>query len=260
MKNRRERAKQVRRRKVAQLAAYSRRHTVNNCTIPKSNSNYLREIEVGDNVKIFVNKNVGKDGNGKWKNPKEGYPQTKSLRKRYKKKYRYDDGTIRKIITHPSDYTKFPDHVYTRMSQERYNEALIAHKTDRWIRKHPRPIPDNDKEPDLFEQEFMAPWKEARDKAIEHIREVVLSKCDKLPLTGRFQKSDTEFVEEKVANIKDTEREGDKINHLDPKKSPLLKKAQKKTNQVKAKRSNLVCTNLRDRKNKKGRIILPNAA
>lgn len=251
--NSRIRAKKVRRRKVAQLAAYSRQHTVNNCTIPSPVGKVIQKKVKWGTIDVV-------EGKVEWKIPKEGYPRTKSLCKRYKKKYRCDDGTIRKVVTHPSDYTKFPDHTYKPMSRERYNKALISHKTNKWIRKNPRPIPQNDKEPDLFEQEFMAPWKEAYNKAIEHIREVVLSKRDKLPLTGRFQKSDTEFVEEKVATIKDTDGEGNKINHLDPKKSPLLKKAQKKTNQVKAKRSNLVCTNLRDKKNQKGRIILPRAA
>lgn len=38
-----------------------------------------------------------------------------------------------------------------------------------------------------------------------------------------------------------------------------MKAAYKETNKVKAKRSNLVCTNLKDHRKKKGRILLPNA-
>jgi hypothetical protein len=83
---------------------------------------------------------------------------------------------------------------------------------------------------------------------------------DKLPLTGRFKKSDNEFVEEHVAEIKDKQSEGHDINSLDPKKSMLLKKAQKETDMVKAKRTNLVCTKLKDHKRQKGRILLPKAA
>ena len=233
--NSRERTKRVRRRKVAQLAAYSRRHSVNNCTIPK----------------------ITNGGTGEWNIPKEGYSQTKSLRKKYKKKYYNKDGTLRKIISHESDWNQFKK---APIEKKSYDDLLIEHKVAKWERKHPRPIKPNDKEPDLFEQEFMAPWKMELMKAIDHIREVVLSKRDKLPLTGRFQQSDNEFVEEKVAEIKDKEGEGNKINQLDPKKSPLLKKAQKKTNQIKTKRSNLVCTNLRDKRNQRGRIILPKAA
>ena len=238
------------------LAAKLHKETVINCTIPKPSGKVIeKKVKWGTIAAV--------EGIAEWKIPKEGYPQVKMLRKKYKKKYWCKDGSVRKIVTHPSDWSTLQNggkHQPVKMTRDRYNELMIAHKTAKWLRKHPRPVKQDDKEPDLFEQEFMGPWREMYNKAVEHIREVVLSKRDKLPLTGRFQKSDTEFTEEKVAEIKDTENEGDKINHLDPKKSPLLKKAQKKTNQVKAKRSNLVCTNLRDRKNQKGRIILPRAA
>lgn len=256
MKNRRERAKQVRRRKVAQLAAYSRQHTVSNCTIPNPTGKIIQKKVKWGTIEAV-------EGKTEWKIPKEGYPRTKSLRKRYKKKYWTKDGSIRRIIEHASDWNMLQNkgnHQPIKMTRERYDELLIEHKKAKWLRKHPCPIKQNDKEPDLFEQAFMSHWKRMFDRAIEHIREVVLFKRDKLPLTGRFQKSDTEFMEEKVADIKDTEGEGNKINHLDPEKSPLLKKAQKKTNQVKAKRPNLVCTNLRDKKKQKGRIILPKVA
>ena len=46
MKNRRTRAKQVRQRKVAALAAYSKLHTVNNCTIPKVDEKDLVDKKV----------------------------------------------------------------------------------------------------------------------------------------------------------------------------------------------------------------------
>ena len=249
--NSRERAKRVRRRKVAQLAAYSRRYTVNNCTIPKVDEKDIIKKKVKWGTIDAV------AGISEWTIPKEGYPQTKSLRKKYKKKYYNRDKTLRKIISHESDWNQFKK---APIEKKSYDDLLIEHKIAKWERKHPRPIKPNDKEPDLFEQEFMAPWKEAYDKAIEHIKEIVLFKRDKLPLTGRFEEKDATYMEKKVAEIVDKEREGDRINHLDPKKSPLLKKAQKKTNQVKAKHSNLVCTNLRDRRNKKGRIILPKAA
>ena len=44
MKNSRERAKIVRRRKVANLAAYSRQHTVRNCTIPEAKKEDIIDI------------------------------------------------------------------------------------------------------------------------------------------------------------------------------------------------------------------------
>ncbi len=238
MKNRRERAKEVRRRKVAQLAAYSRQYTVKNCTVP----------------------NIERHGTGEWDIPEEEYPQPKTLRKKYKKKYYKDDGTIRKIVTHPSDYDAFPDHTFHPKGRAWYMEQMVQHKIAKWEKKNPCPIKQNDGQQDLFEQEYLVPWKAERELAIERIRDFVVSVYDKLPLTGRFQKSENKFVEENVAVIKDLGNEGHHINDLDSKKSKLLKIAQKKTNETKIKHKNLICTNLKDHKRQKGRILLPKAA
>lgn len=257
MKNRRQRAKQVRQRKVAILAAYSKEHSVNNCTIPKVEKDDLIEKKVKWGVVFAVKRTA------EWDIPKEGFSQPKHLRKKYKKKY-YFKGThnIRKIIQHSSDYDLFEKYPYTlpKMNCVEYMEKLVQHKTSRWERKNPCPVNENSNPPDIFAKEFLEPWKAKRDLAIERIRDFVVSIYDKLPLSGRFKKTDNIFVEEKVAEIKDIEMEGHKVNELDPKKSKLLKKVQKKTNEIKEKRSNLVCTNLKDHKRQKGRIILPKAA
>lgn len=239
MKDNRKRAKRVRQRKVAALASYSRKHSVNNCTIPK--------IENG--------------GTGEWKIPEEGYKQPKTLRKKYKKKYYFKGSTIvRKVIAHSSDYDQFPDHTFRPKGIAWFMEQVVQHKIAKWEKKNPCPIKKDDLQQDLFEEEYMIPWKARREDALKHIRDVVVSMYDKLPLTGRFEKSENDFKEELVAEIKDRECEAVNINSLNPKTSPLLRKAQKITNGVKAKRTNLVCTNLKDHKHKTGRIILPKAA
>lgn len=255
MKNRRKRAKQVRQRKVATLASYSRNCTVKNCTIPKVDKDQLIEMKVPwgaiDSAK----------GKAEWTIPKEGYPQPKTLRKKYKKKY-WNKGThiLRKIITHPSDYILFPNHVFHPKGRAWFMEQMVQHKIAKWEKKNPCPVKPNQNPPDMFEEEYITPWKASREIAIERIRDFVVSMYDKLPLTGRFQESSDKYTEEKVAEIKDINMEGHKINDLNPKESKLLKKAQKETNKVKAKRSNLVCTNLKDHKRTKGRLILPKAA
>lgn len=254
MKNRRERAKQVRRRKVAILAAYSKEHSVKNCTIPKVDGKDLIEKKVKWGVIQAVK------GDAEWNIPKEGYPQPKNLRKKYNKKYYYNDGRLRMTIHHPSDYAQFPDHTFRPKGRTWYMEQVVQHKLAKWEKKNPCPVKEDQNPPDIFEQEYLIPWKAKRDLALEHIRDFVVSIYDKLPLTGRFQKSDNDFVEKKITEIKDTKREGNKINHLNPKTSPLLKKAQKETNKAKAKHTNLVCANLKDHKRQKGRIILPKAA
>lgn len=201
----------------------------------------------------------------------ECHKQVKSLRKKYKKKY-YLKGThtIRKIIEHPSDYTtytkalKVGDKVYTegvfvnhtlpKMNKVEYMEKLVEHKTAKWERKNPKPL-------DMFAEE-VEKWKQLRENAIERIRDFVVSVYDPLLLTGRFvlnKESSAAYQEEKIAEIKDINGEGHKVNAL-PKDSKLMKKAQKVVDETKHKRNNLVCGNLRDHKRKTGRIILPKAA
>lgn len=256
MKNRRERAKQVRRKKVARLAAYSLKHSVNNCTIPNANEKNL----IDKKVKWGIIKAV--KGTAEWNIPKEGYKQIKALRKKYKKKYYCKNShTIRKIVTHPSDYDKFPDPTFRpNKGKAWYMEQVVQHKIAKWEKKNPCPVKPKQNPPDMFEQEFVTPWKARREIELERIRDFVVSIYDKLPLTGRFQKTDNDFVEEPIAEIKDINMEGHKINKLDPDKSKLLKKAQKITSKMHAKYPNLVCANLKDHKRQKGRLILPKAA
>lgn len=249
MKNSRIRAKKVRQRKVANLAAYSRQHTVKN--IKKGIGNGDRKLPVIEGTnKIDYS----------WKNPEGGYSQPKSLRKKYKNKYYNKDGSIRKVVTHDSDYAQFPDHTFHHKGRAWFMEQIVQHKLAKWEKKNPCPVKTDDKQQDLFEEEFVVPWKAKREMALEHFRDFVVSMYDKLPLIGRFQKSETEYVEKPVAEIKDINMEGHKVYDLDSKKSKLLKKARKKTNQVKAKHANLICTKLKDHKRSKCRIILPMAA
>ncbi len=140
------------------------------------------------------------------------------------------------------------------MNRVEYMEKLVEHKTAKWERKHPKPM-------DMFAEE-MEKWKQLRETAIERIRDFVVSVYDPLLLTGRFvlnKENSATYQEEKIAEIKDINGEGHKVNAL-PKDSKLMKKAQKVVDETKHKRNNLVCGNLRDHKRKTGRIILPKAA
>ena len=254
---------------VNQLAANSRKFSVNNNTIPKLGLNEKNIITKGKEIctsrfdtsvhgKMFE---IDKDGHyhlieidHSWK--EQHHPQPKRLRKKFKKKY-YLKGThtIRKIVEHPSDYAQFPNYPYTlpKLNKVEYMEKLVEHKTAKWERKNPKPA-------DMFVEE-VEKWNQLRATAIERFRDFVVSIYDPLLLTGRFVVNKTQQVydEEKVAEIKDINGEGHKVNEL-PKTAKLIKKAQKVTNDVKAKRPNLVATNLRDHKKQKGRIILPEAA
>ena len=285
----------VRQRKVAALAAYSRQFTVRN--MKKNISPVVKHIRYGTDIPkdmlitnpltgnqfVMVNPhtitgNYGvtvtghdwipveeyKSGNGLlWKNEK--HPQPKNLHKKQKYWYKTrkmspeeqkEQGSItafaiRHFVSRKSEY---PDYAPHKMNKTEYCEKLVEHKLKKWERKNPAPA-------DMFTED-VEKWKQLRETAKERFRDFVVSIYDPLSLTGRFviaKEGSATYTEEKVAEIKDIDGEGHRVNEL-PKDSKLMKKAQKITNETKAKRKNLVATNLKDHKRQKGRIILPEAA
>lgn len=206
-------------------------------------------------------------GNGPIKNEID---QIKIDRKKYLRKYLEDhktDKRARKGKNKPwymlrswelgkIEASRTPIKLTREKRMERHENAMLQD----WERKNPKPIIEDETQKDLFENQFIPQWEEERKCASKRIRDFVVSIYDKLPLTGRFQKTENNFSEEHIADLKDKQHEGHKINELDPKKSKLLKKAQKVTDDTKAKKKNLVCTNLKDHKGERGRIILPKAA
>lgn len=244
----------VRRRKVANLAAFSRQFTVKNCVIPKAKKEDIIDIEYPwGTVK-------GTKGGG-WNIPKEGYPQPKNLRKRIhgQKWVKCKDGTVElKKWDYPSEFPNPQDYqkkLWKNLSKADKMKAYEDDKMKKWERKHPKPCPADD----LFKDEFIPIWEKEREEALNRIRDFVVSMFDKLPLTGRYKESDNKFTEKPVAELKDKTGEGHRVNELDS-KSKLLDKAQKVTNEEKRKNAKLVATNLKDHKRQKGRVILPKAA
>ena len=254
---------------VNQLASYSRQFTVKNTTKTISPKIDHKLYYNGDMSNAITNPFTGHKfiptnphqiplgrGNAtitayEWVEPvgklwkHERYKQPKSLAK------------IKKTSKHVAcnDFMKFfPKYPYTikPFTKEAYWEKLVEHKTAKWERKNPKPA-------DMFIEE-VEKWKQERENAKMRFRDFVVSIYDKLLLTGRFKIGESKFNEEEVAQIKDINGEGHIINQLDPKKSKLMKKAQEITDETKAKKPNLVGTNLRDHKRTKGRIILPKAA
>ena len=278
----------VRRRKVAALAAYSRQFTVKNikkgisevvnhkrygAEVPKDmiiKSPYSGTEYVMTNPHPIHGEKYGITVTGYdwvpideykastgllWEHKK--YPQPKRLHKKYKKKYYFkgvhSQKMYRKVVTQPSTYAEFKNFPYTlpKMNKVQYMEKLVEHKLAKWERKNVCPA-------EMFTED-VEKWKQLRETAKERFRDFVVSIYDKLHLTGRFVVAKDNYTEEKVAEIKDVDGEGHKVNDL-PKTSKLIKKAQKITNETKQKRPNLVATNLKDHKKQKGRIILPEAA
>ncbi len=256
---------------VNQLAAMSRKFTVSNNTIPKSDLNNKNIITMHHEIhtvnydvpvygKMFEIDNDGHyhliEIDHSWK--EQHYKQPKRIIKCKKHKYsRMIEGGKKYKREKRNDFiTLFPNYPYLlpKLNKVEYMEKLVEHKVKKWERKHPQPA-------DMFVED-VEKWKQERETAKERFRDFVVSIYDPLPLTGRFviaKENSATYQEEKVAELKDINGEGHKVNDL-PKDSKLIKKAQKVTNETKAKRPNLVATNLKDHKRQKGRIILPQAA
>jgi hypothetical protein len=245
---------------VNQLASMSRKFTVNNNTIPQlggNGKNYVhiwREIRTSRfDTPVYGNTyEVDKDGHyhlvehdSFWTLVEHPQPKRLIKKKAHKGKEKRND------------FVKFfPNYPYTlpKMNKIQYCEKLVEHKLAKWERKNPKPM-------DMFIED-VEKWKQTYENMRERFRDFVVSIYDPLPLTGRFvvaKENTATYQEEQVAKIKDVNGEGHRVNEL-PKDSKLMKKAQKITNETKAKRPNLVATNLKDHKRKKGRIILPEAA
>lgn len=143
-----------------------------------------------------------------------------------------------------------------RLNRTELLEGYVQHKLNKWEKRNPCPV----KKDDLFYSQQYPVWKEKRDSAEEHIRDLVIARYDKLQLIGRFKSPNELYKEQEIAKIKDN---GDTVVHGGvnnlPESSKIIKMARKETNKVKAKRTNLICTNLKDHRKKHGRILLPNA-
>lgn len=213
-----------------------------------------------------------KNGGKLWEIPEGGFKQPKRLIKCKNRKYSKSYHITKDGITHEcinrnkptrkneyestghNDFVKFfPNYPYTikSMCKTAYMEKFVEHKLEKWEKKHVKPQ-------DMFTEE-VEEWKQERDIMKERFRDFVVSIYDKLHLTGRFVVAKDNYSEEKVAEIKDINGEGHIVNNL-TKDSPLIKKAQKITDETKQKRPNLVATYLKDHKKQKGRVILPQAA
>ena len=227
----------VRRRKVANFAAYSRQCSVRNCT-----------IKTAENIPARAD----------WSEQK--YPQYKPMMKKHieliynKETHKTEKVLVASAFT-TKKYEDIQKKLWKNLGKAAKYEFYVQDKLKKWEMKHPKPCPDDD----LFKDELIPAWEAEKEQALIRIRDFVVSMFDKLPLSGRYKESDNKFTEKPIAEIKDINGEGHRVNELD-KDSKLLKKAQKITNDAKAKDKKLVASNLKDHKRKKGRMILPQAA
>ena len=138
-------------------------------------------------------------------------------------------------------------------------EGYVQHKLQKWEQKHPCPV----KKDDLFYSQQYPIWEQEKQSAEERLRDLVINKyTNKLSLIGRFEIDDNKYEELEVAKITDKFSETVKaggVNNLSA-ESKVMRKAQHMTNITKKRHPKCVCTNLRDHKKQRGRILLPKMA
>lgn len=146
-----------------------------------------------------------------------------------------------------------------RLNHTELMEGYVQHKLRKWEQKHPCPV----KKDDLFYSQQYPIWEAEKNATEERLRDLVINKyTNKLSLVGRFETSESKYEEHEVAKIVDKFGETVKsggVNNL-PEKSKVVRKAQHLTNITKKTNPKCVCTNLRDHKKQRGRILLPKIA
>ena len=146
-----------------------------------------------------------------------------------------------------------------RLNHTELMEGYVQHKLHKWEQKHPCPV----KKDDLFYSQQYPIWEAEKNATEERLRDLIINKyTNKLSLVGRFETSESKYEEHEVAKIVDKFGETVKsggVNNL-PEKSKVVRKAQHLTNITKKTNPKCVCTNLRDHKKQRGRILLPKIA
>lgn len=146
------------------------------------------------------------------------YMMTSGKQKKYGVKT-YDWGQASAWVRVKSEAGKFHDrYIIPKMTRTRYNELLVEAKLKDWEKKHPRPIPRDDAQRDLFEAQFMVPWIDAHTKAREKIIEFVNNIGNRAKVYARYEGDDgypTKVMELKSDGSKFTIMDGKYTNHLD---------------------------------------------
>lgn len=140
-----------------------------------------------------------------------------------------------------------------------YIERYVQHRVKKWEKKNPCPIKLDGIQQDLFEKEFLNPWKQRRIDAEKQARTFVISVYGQFSLVGRFKISDDKYEEKEIKVLKDIDGSTVKyggINHCSN-NTNIVKSAFNTINAYKKTRANLISATLKDNYNKQGRIVLP---
>lgn len=147
---------------------------------------------------------------------------------------------------------------HRKMTHEQYNELLIEAKLKDWEYKHPRPIPKDDKQKDLFEAQFMVPWVDEHTKAREKIIEFVNNIGNRAKVFARYQDDigyPTKIMELKSDGSKFMIIDGKYTNYLG---SVNIRKVQRAADSIKENNPKLIALKIVDREQQC--IITPKVA
>lgn len=217
----------VRRRKVAHIAAISRRSTVNNCTIPAKvdnptpyndktiNAAYEWYDKVREERIAYMKKHFsGKKQRNQRKNKRSWYMLTKG------KCYNYEQratsyGMCTDYFPVPSETQVLNQKNQTKkLNHTEYMEARVQYKLKQWEVENPCPVITDGSTKDLFEEQYLPQWKKAREEAEEHIRDLVVSMYHKLKIVGnKVDYSKGKMRPEVIATVKDEDMKGHHVVH-----------------------------------------------
>ena len=243
----------VRKRRKAQLATNSRKYTVNNCTIKKSS--IKNEILENGNGKVGFNKA------DIW------YKELRKERKEYLSK----TFPLKVIVTsnghkktikskRPWYILQKGENIHKEPKKHGsawYFEALVQHKIKKWEKKNPRPIVEDSKQKDLFEEQYIPQWEDAREKALERIRDFVVSVYDKLDVVGnKVDYKNGKIIGNVVAQVKDIDQKGHDVLYPNLKQSdPLYKEALNAAKKAMKKDSKIIDCDLQNHKKNQKRPL-----
>lgn len=85
-----------------------------------------------------------------------------------------------------------------------YMEAYVQYRMERWGYTHPKPWKWEGTQQDLFDREYAIPWKEAREKELERVRNFVSSVYGKYSIVGRYKIGKKKYAEKQLGFIRRT--------------------------------------------------------
>lgn len=176
------------------------------------------------------------------------------------KQYNYEErkmswGQLVDYFRVKSEAAKFHDKtINKKLTRKMFLSLLIESKLKDWDKKHPRPIPFDPLQRDLFEAEFMLPWINKRTEARERIIEKVLKMNNQANVYARYN-GDSGYPHKLFSiRLRDYQLQL-KDGSYNKEPNPIINKVQCSANRLKRLNPSLIALKIIDRNS--SRIIIP---